>query len=488
MVSGGARIMAVDTGAARAGVMVDQTLADARALCPFLKARDYDPAGDVRDLEKLGHWCIRYSPRVATDASDGIIINITGASHLMGGEAKLADDLLQRLAGFGLNARIGIAKTIGAAWAVSHFGPSPVSIIGDTETASALAGLPLAALRVWSDISDRLGQVGLKTIGALIGKPRAPLAARYGEELITRLDQALGHRDETLPAIAPLPDYRTFRTFPEPLLLREQIHGCLTDLATPMAKLLREKSYGARRFSLVLYRVDGDVTSLSVRTSALTQQADVMVRLIGEKLAVVSDDHDPGCGFEMIVLNAYDTEIVTARQQQLDHRPGAGERSTFDMLIDRYGNRLGFENIGRFVPYHSHVPERSERLVSMAEAAEEVGATADWPDFVRHLQQGSSSGRPIALLPRPEPITALAEVPDGAPIRFDWRRVRHRVIKAEGPERIAPEWWGRLGHQVEPTRDYFRVEDMDGYRFWIFRHGLYERLEKPSWYMHGLFP
>ncbi len=484
MVAGGARIMAVDKEAARAGVMVNQTLADARALCPLLKVEDYDPAGDLRDLEKLARWCIRYSPWVAADAADGIVIDITGASHLMGGEDKLADDLRRRLAGFGLQARIGIAKTIGAAWAVSHFGAGPVTIIENDETASALAGLPMAALRVWSDIVDRLGRVGLKHIGALIGKPRAPLAARYGEELILRLDQALGHRDESLPMITPPPDYRTSRAFPEPLLLREQIHGCLVDLAEPMARLLTEKGYGARRFSLALYRVDGDVRTLTVRTSTLTRRADVMVRLIGEKLTAVSDDYDPGCGFELIVLNAYGTEIATARQQQLDHHsrtkgPGAGERSAFDMLIDRYGNRLGFENIGRFVPYESHIPERSERLISVTDTPP---GPPEWP------QQGFYAGRPFALLPRPEPITAIAEVPDGAPILFDWRRVSHRVVRAEGPERIAPEWWGRLAREVEPTRDYFRIEDMDGYRFWIFRHGLYERLEKPSWYMHGLFP
>jgi len=484
LVSGGTRIMAINTDAARSGIMVDQSLADARAICPTLNVQDHDPAGDLRDLEKLACWCIRYSPWVATDAPDGIIIDITGASHLMGGEDKLAEDLRHRLAGFGLKARIGIAKTMGAAWAVSHFGAAPVSIVKDGDTTTALARLPIAALRVWTDTSDRLGQVGLKNIGALIGKPRAPLAARYGEALIHRLDQALGHRDESLAAIAPPPDYRTSSAFPEPLLLQEQIQECLIDLAAPMARLLEEKGYGARGFSLSIYRVDGDVRTFFVRTSALTHRADIMVRLIGEKLAAMADDYDPGCGFELVVLNAHDTEIITARQQELDHRPGMGERSAFDMLIDRYGNRLGFENVGRFVPYESHIPERSERLISVTDAQ----TTPNWPEFTRHLQQGHMSGRPIALLPRPEQIAAIAEVPDGAPVLFDWRRVSHRVVKAEGPERIAPEWWGRRSQEVEPTRDYFRIEDMDGYRFWIFRLGLYERLEKPSWYMHGLFP
>jgi len=485
MVSGGARIMAVNSIAVRTGVMVDQTLADARALCPLLKVEDYDPAGDLADLDKLCHWCIRYSPRVAVSPPDGILIDITGASHLMGGEDKLADDLFRRLSDFGLQARIGVAKTIGAAWAVSHFGNAPVTIVDDKETAAALAGLPISALRVWSDANDRLEQVGLKNIGALIGKPRAPLAARYGEDLIRRLDQALGHRDESLSAIAPLPDYRTSSAFPEPLLLLAQIQGCLESLAGPLAKLLAEKGYGGRRFSLSLYRIDGDVKSLSIRTGSLVQQSSVIVRLIGEKLAAMKEDYDPGCGFELIVLNAYETKIVTARQQQLDQRPGTGEQSAFDMLIDRYGNRLGFDNIGHFVPYQSHIPERSERLISVTDMAP---TPTDWPDFANHRQHGHYAGRPIALLPRPEPITALAEVPDGAPVRFDWRRVRHRVIKAEGPERIAPEWWGRLPRHVEPTRDYFRIEDLDGYRFWIFRLGLYERQEKPLWYMHGLFP
>ncbi len=479
MVAGGARVMAVNRAAARAGVVVDQTLADARALCPVLKIGDDDPVGDRRDLEKLARWCIRYSPWVAADPPDGIIIDLTGASHLLGGESDLADDLFQRLSDFGLRVRLGVAKTIGAAWALSHFGPAPVSIIEDADTAPALTKLPIAALRVWSDTTDRLAQVGLTNIGALIGKPRAPLAARYGQELILRLDQALGHGPESLTAITPPPDYRTSRNFPEPLLLQEQIENCLIDLATPLADLLAEKSLGARRFSLVLYRVDGIIKSLTVRTGALTGKAHVMIRLIGEKLAAMGEEADPGCGFELIVLNAYETEVIQARQADLDHPADRGERATFDLLIDRYGNRLGFENIGRLVPYESHIPERSERLVALAEMPQKP---LDWPVGNSH------TGRPIALLPRPELIEAIAEVPHGAPVRFNWRRLTHRVVRAEGPERISPEWWGRLSAQVEPTRDYFRIEDSFGYRFWIFRHGLYERLEKPSWYMHGLFP
>ena len=490
--------MAVNEEAIRAGVMVDQTLADARAICPILRVQDNDPAGDLADLEKLCQWCVRYSPRVAISPPDSIVIDITGASHLMGGEDKLTGDLSRRLSDFGLRPRIAIANTIGAAWAVSHFGDNPVTIVNGAETATALAPLPIAALRVWTETCDRLGQVGLKTIDALIGKPRAPLAARYGTDLIERLDQALGHREEALSPITPLPDYRTSRAFPEPLMLLDQIQASLTDLADPLARLLDGKGVGARRFSLSLDRVDGVVTNLTVRTSGLTRQAAVqdhvfadrqaavMVRLLGEKLRSLKDDYDPGCGFELIVLNAHDTEAVTARQRELvRHAHGAGDRAPFDMLIDRYGNRLGFENVGRFVACQSHIPERSQRLVPVTEPPP---GPADWPDFVRLLRQQRASDRPITLLPRPEAITAIAEVPDGAPVSFDWRRVTHRVTKAEGPERVAPEWWGHRAGDVEPTRDYFRIEDLYGYRFWIFRQGLYERQETPVWYMHGLFP
>ncbi len=476
--------MASNDTAKRAGVMTDQLLADARALCPVLNVADYDPASDEADLDRLARWCIRYSPWVASDAPEGILIDISGCAHLFGGEDALARDMSARLRKFGFRSRLGIAKTIGAAWAMSRYGDGARIIVNDAETAAMLSTLPIIALRVGHDVSDRLEQVGLKTIGALIGKPRAPLAARYGTDLIKRLDQALGHMSESLSPVAEPPDYRTYRKFLEPILLLEQAQNCLVDLANPLANMLKNSASGARRFDLSLYRVDGDVKSLRIHTSTLCNEPGHIVRLFQEKLEKLNESYDAGFGIEQVVLNAFETEAVTAEQPGLDRKRPRGTEAEFHLLLDRYGNRLGFENVGRFVPNESHVPERSERLVPVTARSPE---TENWPEFLRRLQGGFYLGRPIALLPRPEPIVAVAEVPDGPPIRFEWRRVTHRVIRAEGPERIAPEWWGKIPKEVEPTRDYFRIEDKDGYRFWLYRQGLYERRETPSWFMHGFF-
>jgi protein ImuB len=259
---GGVRIMAPNDAAKRAGVMTDQLLADARALCPILNVADHDPAGDQADLHRLARWCIRYSPWVASDAPEGILMDVSGCAHLFGGEEALARDVSVRLKKFGFRSRIGIAKTIGAAWAVSRYGDSERIIVNDAETAAVLSPLPIVALRLGHDMSDRLEQVGLKTIGALIGRPRAPFAARYGVDLIKRLDQALGHMAESLSPVAEPPDYRTYRKFPEPILLLEQVQDCLVDLAGPLADMLKSASSGARCFDLSLYRVDGDVNAL----------------------------------------------------------------------------------------------------------------------------------------------------------------------------------------------------------------------------------
>ncbi len=481
---GSVRIMAANPAARRAGILTDQPLADARALCPVLKTADHDPAADQAALERLALWCIRYSPWVASHPPDGLCLDMTGGSHLFGGEEMLAQTLHGQLARMGVTSRIAIAKTIGAARALAHHGADPITIVQDRDTATALAPLPVSALRIPAQQTERLERVGLKTIGALIGKPRAPLAARYGMTLVTRLDQALGQKGETLSPITAPPDYRTYLQFPEPLLLLDQVRQALVGLARPLCRTLCADGIGARVFTLSLYRVDGHVKNITLRTSSLCQQADHLCRLFGEALDRMQADYDAGFGVEHIVLNAFATETARHRQPRLDYGTPPGEAAELGLLLDRYGNRLGFENIARPVPRHSHIPERAEqwRPLSHDDKKQE-----SWRDFVHHLQGGDFPGRPIVLLPRPEPVSAIAAVPDGPPVRFEWRRLEHRVQKAEGPERIAPEWWARPHAQAALTRDYFRIEDAQGYRFWLFRLGLYERGEVPRWFLHGIF-
>lgn len=478
---GGIRIVAMSLAAREAGVKKNQLLPNAKSLCPSLRVFEHDPAEDKAELERLTLWTIRYSPWVAINPPDGIMIDITGCAHLVGGEKNLIDDLRTRLSSFGFSAFICIADTIGAAWAISHFGNTPSAIVHGND---ALRTLPIDALRIEENTCERLKKVGFKTIGALMNKPRAPLAARYGEHLTERLDQAMGKKPESLSPIKEPSDYHVPQSFAEPVLLLDQISCCLDELALSMADMLDKEGLGARWFTLSLYRVDGDVRSLDIRTSTLTSEADHIIRLMNEKLCTLGENYDTGFGIELITLGAYFTETISHSQITLSGKRDSGSLKDFQALIDRYGNRLGFESVGKFMPCESHIPERSEKLIPISEQEKK---TKNWSSFLKDLQGGAHLGRPILLLPRPEPITAIAEVPDGPPIRFEWRRLKYRIIRAEGPERLAPEWWKPMDIACEPTRDYFRVEDDAGGRFWLFRRGLYEREKNPKWFMHGFF-
>lgn len=476
--------MAMNAEARTIGIDIDQLLADARTLYPPLKVSDYDPSGDQHALKKLALWFIRYSPWVAVDPPDGLLIDITGCTHLFGGEDRFAELVNKRLTDFGLTAKVAIADTIGATWAVSHHSHETVAIIPVDGNESVLAPYPLTALRLGHDITDRLSQVGLKTIGMLYDKPRAPLAARYGQMLTSRLDQALGFRGESLSPLVEPPAYRTSARFVEPVLHLDVIETHLPDVVAALTDMLKESSLGGRKFDLTLYRVDAKTDVVSVGTSKLTNDASMVLRLMLEKLKAFSDGYDAGFGIEQLTLSVFYCERTSVEQTGLIQSASANKARAFETLIDRVANKFGAEAVGQLVPNESHIPERSETYVA---PGHERLKQADWQSFLRGLQGDSYLGRPIMLLPRPEPITAIAEVPDGPPVLFEWRRLKCRIAQAEGPERIAPEWWSRNHKQVEPTRDYYRVEDRDGYRYWLYRQGLYERKEHPNWFMHGFF-
>jgi len=466
------------------GIDIDQLLADARTLYPPLKVEDYDPAGDQTALKRLALWFIRFSPWVSIDPLDGLLIDITGCAHLFGGEDNFADLVIKRLNSFSLTAKLAIADTIGAAWAIAHHDQASIKIIPEDEQRDAIAPYPLTALRLSHDITDRLSQVGLTTVGMLYDKPRGPLVARYGAILTSRLDQALGDKGESLSPILEPPIYRTSLRFVEPILHLDAIETHLPDLIEALTDMLKETSKGGRKFDLTLYRVDSLSDLVSVGTSKLTNESDMIARLMLEKLKAFSEGYDAGFGIEQLTLSVYYCERIKIEQTGLICSDTADKERAFETLIDRFANKFGPQAVGQLIPNESHIPERSETYVL---PGDKKLKSADWPSFLKTLQGANYLGRPIMLLPRPEPITAIAEVPDGPPVVFEWRRLKCRIAQAEGPERISPEWWSRKHELVEPTRDYYRVEDREGYRYWLYRQGLYEREENPSWFMHGFF-
>ncbi len=457
-------VVAVNRAAAVLGIAPGQTLSDARALEPALEVAEATPEADSALLGRIADWARRYSPWTAADEPDGVVIDITGCAHLFGGELALAADLTGRLRAAGFAARAAIADTPAAAWGLVRFG-SP-----EERRRETLDGLPLAALRLAPEMVEGLHALGLRRIGDLHAMPRAGLAARFGGRLLQRYDQAFGRLDEPISPRRPVADHRERLTFAEPIATPESIAGALRHLLGRLCKGLEAAGLGARRLRLDAHRtdqrVDDEPQSLTLGTSRPTRDPAALARLFTPLLERI----EPGPGLETLVLSATETGPLSAVQTGLDGEEADGGLAE---LVDRLTLRLGERAVLRLVPRESWLPER---CVAPHPPLESLPAPKPWP---------AGQPRPLRLLTPPEPVEATAPLPDDPPLQFVWRGVRHRVSRAEGPERIECEWWRGEGSLGLAVRDYYRVEDGDGRRFWLFRAGLYRPGENPRWFLHG---
>ncbi len=485
--NGGRRITALTAAAQAQGIAEGQLVADAMALYPALDVRDADFATDRAALKRLADWCGRYTPWTAPDdcglgaEPDGILMDITGCAHLFGGEEALGRDLVTRFAALNIRARVAIAATPGTAWALARFGTKRVIVLPSGQEEKAIAGLPVAALRLGHDIVDGLSRLGLKRVEDLYGRARAPLTARFGRTVSLRLDEALGYAAEPISPDRPLVPYRARLLFAESITRIEDVEAAIAQLSAELAILLERYHKGARRMELALFRVDGEVTLLTAGTSAPSREATHLARLFREKLQQAGDDFDAGFGIEAMSLAALVVDPLV--QTQTVMTGGEAPAPDIDGLMDRIGNRLGAARVTRLAPNASHVPERAMRSVAVLRGPAPM-QTHDWRVAALPERDGSLA-RPLRMLPAPEPIDVTAEIPEGPPRHFRWRRVLYQIARAEGPERIAPEWWRS---ERDRTRDYYRVEDTDGRRFWLYRDGLYDRdADLPRWYIQGMF-
>ena len=514
------RLVALNEAAERAGLRIGQGLADARAILPSLEVAAEDEAADRRLLEAVADWCDRYTPLVAIEPSSpenpdaglsfGLVLDIAGCAHLFGGEMALAADLLARLYAIGFAARAAIAPTPGAAWALARFGQSAqpqtvnhCAILQPDEVAShkimeALAPLPVAALRIDAATVSGLARLGLRRIGQLIERPRAPIARRFGRQLLARLDRALGLAEEPVSPRLPAPLLSAERRFAEPISTTEEITRLVARLAGHLQKSLEARGEGARRIDLALWRLDGHVARLGVGASLPLRDPQKIVRLFGERLAALGEsggeaggeDFDPGYGFDMARLSVTMTGRLDARQQSLLGETAlAAERIA--ELVDRLGARLGPDRVAIARPADTHLPEKAETVLPVfAAGLPERAPFSPLLGFVEGAGENRVPIRPLRLFERPEPVEAMAEIPDGPPLRFRWRRLLRQVVRAEGPERIAPQWWAGERWQTgseRPIRDYFRIEDTAGRRYWLYREGRFGEAAPPRWFVHGLF-
>ena len=453
-------------------------VADARAMHPGIEIVEADPAADRRLLESLADWCDRYTPLVALDGPDGLFLDITGCAHLFGGEKALLDDLLARFFHQGFDVRAGLASTPGAAWATARFRSPEIVEPGGEER--VLEPLPLAALRLEPATVSGLESVGLRNAGSVLRSPRAPLARRFGATLMTRIDQALGRIEEAISPRLPVAPLSVERHLAEPIGLMEDIERLVLLLATSLRADLERRGEGARALQLLLFRVDGMVSRIGVGTSRPLRAPDLIARLFHERLTALEDALDAGYGFDLVRLS-----VLAAASFDMVQTDLAGEVCGNDedlaLFADRVGARLGADVVQKPVLVASHLPERAVAAMPFAAA---VGAAM--PARAKHSPPATQE-RPIRLLTHPEPVEVVAaEMPEGPPARFRWRRVLYDVVRAEGPERIAPEWWREEADA--PTRDYFRVEDGAGRRYWLFRRGFYGTGDTgPRWFMQGLF-
>ena len=461
----------MDRAAAQLGMEPGLTLADARARVPELEVFAHDPRADMEWLERLADGCGRYTPTVACQPPDALVLDIAGCIHAFEGERPLASDLERRMARRGVLARHAFGDTPAIALALARYAGAPAP-----DETGAVKRLPTAALGLGEEATAALARAGLKTVGDVMGRPLASIAARFGEDAVNAIRLLAGNARAPVKARTAIPPVIAERRFAEPIARTEFALEVLAKLAAEAMDQLERRRQGGRRWEARLFRADGQVQRLRVETGRPTRDVLLLMRLIRERIDTLADPLDPGFGYDMLQLQVMLAERLDAAQLKLE---GGETHGKVERLVDQLSTRLGRASIRRFQARNSHIPEQAELTLPATAPA----PSAAWPA----PEPGEPPLRPIHLFDPPQLIDAvLAEVPDGPPRRFRWRHTLHEVAHAEGPERISGEWWRRQDATV-PTRDYYRVEDRRGRRLWIFRNGSAAQTDVPRWYVHGLF-
>ena len=520
----GLRVVAANASARALGIAPGLGFADAKARCPDLQHEDIDREADTRALARLATWMIRYSPLVALDGADGLMIETTGCDHLHGGEPAMMEAISATLEADAIPHRLGLAGTPGAASALAR--SSPGTILRDGEEADGLSTLPVTALRITLEAETLLNRFGLRQIGQLYGIDRKALGRRFqsrsaADAVLLRLDQALGLRHEPLDPITPPPALSARLPGPEPLLAKEGILDGLNRLAERLCADLAARGEGARAFTFHAFRADGGLSTVSITLARPSRSPKHILRLFDEKVERIG----PGFGIDLLMLEARRTGLMEMSAAALSGDLAASDSDPvlLSALADRITAKLGEGVVSLVRPVESHLPERAEPHAIYEGALP-----------IARMPGPQEGPRPIRLIDPPEEIKVLAEVPDGPPLRFVWRRIARSVARADGPERSAPEWWthtappppaqspdgverkwlapkldrradaaliDRIRSDLETedpgepvsnlprARDYYRVEDESGRRYWVFRQGLYHdgRGGTPAWFVHGVF-
>jgi protein ImuB len=459
------KITEVSAAAKTKGIEAGMIVPDARIIFPSLQIFDDRPGLSHKLLTKLCLWCIRYTPITAIDSPDGLILDVSGCAHLWGSEEIYLRDIINKLKGLGYHVRAAMGDTIGVAWAVCRFGKVK-AIIKTNEQAEALMPLPAAALRLNNDIIERLHKLGLYQVSSFIGMPRSVLRRRFGEELLLRLDQALGNEEEFIQPLQPVEPYQERLPCLEPIQTSTGIEIALKRLLEILCKRLQQEGKGLRAVSFRCYRIDDKIEQIAIGTNHPSNDVNHLFKLFELKISSI----EPALGIELFTLQASKVENISPFQETLWTANSSLHSKELSELLDRIESKLGKDVVHRYLPDEHHLPERS---IKLANSLQEKSTT----------QWRNDKLRPIQLLHQPESIEVTAPIPDYPPMNFRYKGKLHTVKKADGPERIESEWWLNTGLH----RDYYAVEDDEGKRYWLFRLGHYEADKNPSWFIHGFF-
>jgi protein ImuB len=452
--------------AEKQGISVGMAAADAKAIVPSLEVVDDMPGQAEKLLKALGDWCIRYTPLIAVDLPDGLILDVSGCAHLWGGERVYLGTIIKILRSKGYDARGAMADTVGAAWAVARFGRVK-QIIEPGGHKDALLELSPAALRLDPVTLERLQKLGFYTIKNFIGIGRSVLRRRFGQDFLYRIDQALGNEDEPLELLQPVEPYHERLPCLEPIRTATGIEIAIKKLLEMLCRRLEREGKGLRTAVLKCYRVDGQVIEVGIGTNNGSHHTGHLFRLFELKIPTI----EPALGIELFTLDAPKVEDVLPGQEMLwSQKDGGLDDNKLAELLDKLANKVGANNIHRYLPQEHYWPERSIKpALSLQDKR-----TTEWR---------TDRSRPSLLLPRPERIDVMVKLPDYPPNFFIYKGEKHIISKADGPERIEREWWLEGGEH----RDYYYVEDQNGRRYWLFRLGHYSEEKSPQWFIHGFF-
>jgi protein ImuB len=475
------------------GVVLGMTLAHARALLSHVHIIEaiHEPQRDELALRALASWAMRFTPLVAPDPPDGLLLDVSGCTQLYGDERRMLNAIGNTIERLGFHARLACASTIGCAWAVARFGPHERTIVERGAERAAIEPLPIESLRVDPHTIEELHEVNVDCVGQALALSRLELIARYPADLLRRIDQALGEATEVIQTIEPQEPIQVERAFDGAVTQLESLLITGRELIDQAAATLLKLESGAMRLTLVIERLGSAPIRLDLRLSRPSRDAKHLWSLLLPRVETVN----MGFGVERVSL-------IISIARRLPHQQGqqwVSSTTTGDELdrasgelIDTLTHRLGAECTLRMQTVESHQPERVAVRTPAMNSSESRVPSAECPSMLRtrNSELGTHTlDRPSILLEQPEPIEVMAVTPppDSPPIWLKWRGIEHRIVNSRGPERIGEEWWRTSIRQPVDThqalvrgRDYFSVQDDTGRWLWVFYDSHQRR-----WFVHG---